>query len=114
MAPRLPLGAAELAARASHAIAADPDRTSLRVTGIRLLDVADAADEVDVSCAVSVVRPGRPDERWHVILRFGTDLDPETGASPDAMVAVVRALLDEWWHTKDADASVAAWGTRRA
>jgi hypothetical protein len=101
----------ELAALASHSIALDPEATVLHVSSVELA-AAPTVDEVDLRCAVTVRRPGRADQRWQVTLRFGDDLDPRDGASPVALVAVVRALLDEWWLTKDGDPATAAWGVR--
>jgi hypothetical protein len=66
-----------------------------------------------------VERPGLPDERWAVTLplddsSFTSVIDSPT-PTPDRvrqLVHLVRALLEEWWDTKDHNRRSAQLGHR--
>jgi hypothetical protein len=50
-------------------------------------------------------------EHWQITIPLDpADLDP--GVNPTAFVAILRANLEEWWHMKDYESNIAAWGRR--
>jgi len=93
----------ELARRLSQNLAARPNGLVLTVSSPALARTPDGP-------ALTLRLNAQPaDETWDLAI----PLDPvDLTLAPQALVAVLRANIEEWWDCKDAEPHLAAWGHR--
>ena len=109
--PTLPLAPEELARRLSEGLAPRPEGLELSVAEPVLIEVPEDPGRA-LRLRVTAATAADPDvQMWQLAIPLDpADLDPEV--SPSALVAILRANLEEWWDVKDRDPRIAFWGRR--
>ena len=87
----------------------------LSITVSRAEVVIDESRHWVLLAKVRVTSSTNPDpQEWQITLPLGAD-DEEgrlIDATPSAFIRTLRANLEEWWHVKDSEPNIAAWGRR--
>jgi hypothetical protein len=102
--PPLPMSAEELARLLSRPLPGGP---ALAVNDLVLVEVPGPPGwELRLRARVTV-----EDQAWEVSFPVDPmDFDPDV--VPASLVLVLRANLEEWWHTREHEPHTAAWGRR--